>query len=263
LRAPARPKPAASGWTFEATPYGWFPWVSGDAVIKGRSFTVEENPWQVLESLKMVYMGYMQAKNGPLTLFNDTIYADLGSSGSLVRSKTFSPHINATVGAALNADYRYWTVEGGAMYEVMTTRDTAVEVLAGGRYWHQELDVDVSLAGTVDVRGLIFAGNRAIAKSGTQEWVDPFIGARLRYVPAAGEEIAIRGDIGGFGAASKFTWQALATYNWLLCVHGPLTIDGYVGWRALSVDYETGEGHSRYEFDVLQHGPVLGLTGRF
>ena len=46
-------------------------------------------------------------------------------------------------------------------------------------------------------------------------------------------------------------------------MHGPLTLDGYVGWRALSVDYETGEGHSRYEFDVLQHGPVVGFTGRF
>ena len=93
--------------------------------------------------------------------------------------------------------------------------------------------------------------------------LNPFVGARLRYVPAPGEEIAIRGDVGGFGAGSKFTWQAMATYNWLLCTHGPLTLDGYVGWRALSVDYETGEGYSRYEFDVLQHGPVLGLTGRF
>lgn len=271
MATPVKPKPALSGWTFEATPYGWFPWVSGDAVVQGRSFTVEQNPWQVLESLKMVYMGYMQATNGPLTLFNDTIYADVGSSDSLVRSKTFSPHVNATVGAALNADYRYWTVEGGAMYEVMSWNskapgyapDTVIEVLAGGRYWHQELDVDVSLVGTLDVDGLILARGVAIAKSGTQQWIDPFIGARLRYVPAPGEEIAIRGDVGGFGAASKFTWQALATYNWLLCVHGPLTIDGYVGWRALSVDYETGEGHSRYEFDVLQHGPVLGLTGRF
>ena len=263
MGVPEQPKPALSGWTFEATPYGWFPWVSGDAVIRGRSFTVEQNPAQVLESLNMVYMGYMQAKNGPLTLFNDTIYASLGSSDSLVRSRQFSPHIGATVGAALNSDYRYWTVEGGAMYEVINTRDTAVEVLAGGRYWHQELDVDLSLVGTLDIAGLILSRGVAIAKSGTHQWVDPFIGARLRYVPAPGEEIAIRGDVGGFGAGSKFTWQAMATYNWLLCVEGPLTIDGYVGYRALSVDYETGEGRSRYEFDVLQHGPVLGLTGRF
>ncbi len=40
-------------------------------------------------------------------------------------------------------------------------------------------------------------------------------------------------------------------------------LDGYLGYRALSVDYETGEGSRRYEYDVLQQGPVIGITGRF
>jgi hypothetical protein len=44
---------------------------------------------------------------------------------------------------------------------------------------------------------------------------------------------------------------------------GPMLIDGYAGWRALQVDYETGAGVGRYEFDVLQQGPVVGFTGRF
>ncbi len=41
--------------------------------------------------------------------------------------------------------------------------DTWLEMLAGGRYWHQELDVDVALAGTVNVDGLIVSG---IARAG-------------------------------------------------------------------------------------------------
>jgi hypothetical protein len=36
-----------------------------------------------------------------------------------------------------------------------------------------------------------------------------------------------------------------------------------IGYRALSVDYAQGEGRSRYEFDMLQHGPILGLSARF
>jgi hypothetical protein len=36
-----------------------------------------------------------------------------------------------------------------------------------------------------------------------------------------------------------------------------------IGYRALSVHYAQGEGRRRYEFDVLQHGPVLGLSMRF
>jgi hypothetical protein len=276
-RADGVPEPAAplaphGGWSYQFTPYGWLPWVSGDAVIKGRSFTVEQNPAQVIESLNMVWMSYMQAKKGPLTLFNDTIYADLGSSDSLVRSRQFSPHVAATLGLAATADYAYWTVEAGAMYEVMQFNsglghargnDTVLELLAGGRYWHQELDVGVDLAGTVNVDGLVVVGNLAFAHSGTQQWIDPFIGARLRWHPAPGEELALRGDVGGFGAASKFTWQVLATYNWFLYQHALLTLDGYLGYRALSVDYATGEGVDRYEFDVLQQGPVMGVTGRF
>ena len=271
MALPPAPAPAKSGWTYQFTPYGWDPWVSGDAVIKGRSLAVSETPIEVLEQINMVWMSYQQAKNGPLTLFSDVIYASLGDSDSLLRSKTFSPHVSGTIGAALSSDYRYWTIEAGGMYEIAKWRsnccaaepDTTLELLAGGRYWHQELDVDLALAGTLNVDGLIISGSRAIARSGGVEWIDPFIGARLHYIPAPGEEIVVRGDVGGFGAGSQFTWQAMATYNWFLYQHGPLTLDGYAGWRALSVDYEQGSGTGRYEFDVLQQGPVMGVTGRF
>ncbi len=69
----------------------------------------------------------------------------------------------------------------------------------------------------------------------------------------------MRGDVGGFGAGSDFSWQALATYNMKLCVTGGTVIDGYFGYRALAVDYSEGS----YELDVVQHGPVMGLTMNF
>ena len=231
-----------------------------------------ETPIEVLEDLHFAWMSYQQAKNGPLTLFSDVIYASLGAKGSFVTSKTFSPHVSGSIGATLAADYKYWIVEAGGTYEVASwnshggryaTPDTELELLAGGRYWHQELDVAVALAGTVNVDGLIVSGDRALARSGGVEWVDPFVGARIRFQPARGEEIVVRGDVGGFGAGSKFTWQALATYNWQICTQGPMLIDGYAGWRALSVDYAQGTGVERFEFDVLQQGPVMGITGRF
>lgn len=269
---PASPiLPGPSGWKLQFTPYGWVPWVDGDAVIKGRNFSVSETPIQVLESLDFAWMSYMQARRGGLTLFSDVIYADVSNSDSFATSKTFSPHVSGTLGATLSADYRYWIVEAGAMFEINRWHlghgpgetDTALELLAGGRYWNQQLDVDVSLAGTANIDGLVISGSRAIARSGTVDWIDPFVGARLHYILAPGEELIVRGDIGGFGLGSQFTWQAMATYNWFLTQHGPLTLDGYLGWRALYVDYDQGSGTSRYEFDVLQQGPVVGVTGRF
>lgn len=271
MALPPAPAPAKSGWTYQFTPYGWDPWVSGDATIKGRSFTVSETPIEVLEQINMAWMSYQQAKNGPLTLFSDVIYASLGDSDSLVRSKQFSPHVSGTIGAALSSDYRYWTVEAGGMYEIAKWRsgccvadpDMSLEVLAGGRYWNQQLDVDLALTGTLNIDGLVISRGVAIARSGTVDWIDPFVGGRLHYVPAPGEEVILRGDIGGFGVGSQFTWQAMATYNWFLYQHGPMTLDGYLGWRALSVDYTQGSGINRYEFNVLQQGPVVGFTGRF
>ena len=61
----------------------------------------------------MAWMSYQQAKNGPLTLFSDVIYASVASKGSFVTSKTFSPHVSGTIGATLAADYKYWIVEAG------------------------------------------------------------------------------------------------------------------------------------------------------
>ena len=39
-----------------------------------------------------------------------------------------------------------------------------------------------------------------------------------------------------------------------------MTYSGLLGYRALDVDYKQGSGRNKYEYDVLQHGPVTGLT---
>jgi hypothetical protein len=67
----------------------------------------------------------------------------------------------------------------------------------------------------------------------------------------------VRGDVGGFGAGSQFTWQAIGTYNWLLGVTHGIPVDGYVGFRALSADYSQGSGTSKFTFDNVIYGPTL------
>jgi hypothetical protein len=85
----------------------------------------------------------------------------------------------------------------------------------------------------------------------------------VQHQLAPGQEIEIRGDLGGFGAGSQFSWQAIATYNRPLCmVHG-IPVDGYLGFRALSADFSQGSGRSRFEWDNVIYGPVIGVTMRF
>jgi hypothetical protein len=39
-----------------------------------------------------------------------------------------------------------------------------------------------------------------------------------------------------------------------------VTYAGLLGYRPLSLDFEKGSRLNRYEYDVVQHGPVVGLT---
>jgi hypothetical protein len=80
---------------------------------------------------------------------------------------------------------------------------------------------------------------------------------------APGHELLLRGDVGGFGAGSEFSWNALATYSWQIAVSEGVTYSGVLGYRALDVDYEKGSGRSKYRYDVLQHGPIMGLSIAF
>ncbi len=138
-----------------------------------------------------------------------------------------------------------------------------MDLYAGARYWYQQMDLDFSVAGTIDNGGLIISGAKAIAKSGTVDWVDPLVGVRLRHQYAPGKEVFVRGDVGGFGAGSQFSWNVLGAINYAIAKGSAYDVSAYLGYRALSVDYAQGEGRSRYEFNMIEHGPVIGLTVKY
>ncbi len=272
----AEPAPLPSQWQFSFTPYGWLPWISGNLVVKGRPLNVAVDPTQIIDHLDWptivpVWMSYAEARRGPLSFFNDIVYTQLSGSGGFSGSVS-GRRATATFGAHINADYQLAIVEAGGAYQIWSNGSqgsagsTAFDLLAGARYWHQDVDISADVTGTVALNGplgLSIRGNRAIASSGSVDWVDPFIGARVRQQLAPGQEIVVRGDVGGFGAGSQFTWQAIGTYNWLLGVTHGIPVDGYVGFRALSADYSQGSGTSKFTFDNVIYGPVIGATMRF
>ena len=134
-------------------------------------------------------MSYAEARRGPLSLFNDIVWADLTGSGGFSRTFHRGRLATATFGANISADYQLAIVEAGGAYAIWSRGSqgspgsTAFDLLAGARYWHQDVDVSADLTGTVALSGplgLTISGSRAIAKSGSVDWVDPFVGARLR-----------------------------------------------------------------------------------
>ena len=271
----AEPPPPLSQWQFSFTPYGWLPWISGNMVVKGRALDVAVDPIEIIDHLDWstlpMWMSYAEARRGPLSLFNDIVYAQLSGAGGFTRSVS-GRRATATFGGHVTADYQLAIVEAGSAYQIWSNGSqgsagsTAFDLLAGARYWHQDVDISADVTGTVTLNGplgLSIRGNRAIASSGSVDWVDPFVGARVRQQLAPGQEIVLRGDVGGFGAGSQFTWQAIDTYNWLLGVTHGIPVDGYVGFRALSADFSQGSGTSKFTFDNVIYGPVIGATLRF
>lgn len=257
------PVSAPSPWTLTVTPYGWATWLEGDQTIKGRTVQVSADPIDVIDALDRVpFMGSAEARKGPFAVYGDIVYASLGLDADTVRSRSVRPDIGGTVGVSAGLDYEQTILELGGAYQVVGGT-TAVDVLAGARYWHQRADLDINVTAGVQVGDLDVSRGIAIARSGSVDWVDPLVGVRIRHQLAPGQELALRGDIGGFGAGSQFSWNVMAGYSFVLCDKDGVTYSGLLGYRLLDVDYEQGSGRTRYEYDVLQHGPLSGLTIRF
>ena len=121
----------------------------------------------------------------------------------------------------------------------------------------------LALAIALAQNGLELRRNRAVARSGTVDWVDPLVGGRVRMEIAPGHELFVRGDVGGFGVGSQFSWQAVGGYSFDYAVQNGITYSGLIGYKALYADYAQGQGRRRYEFDMLMHGPVVGISLRF
>ena len=97
------------------------------------------------------------------------------------------------------------------------------------------------------------------SRSGTQDWWDPIVGASLTLPLGKHFSFSVRGDIGGFGVGSDFTWQAFPYFSWQFAQWGSLQ----AGYRWLYMDYETGSGTSHFRYDRLNQGPQLGITFSF
>jgi len=263
--------PPGPQWSLTVTPYGWAPFIQGDVSVKGRTVDIDVNPIELLGDLTAVpLMAYTEARKGPLVLYNDIIFAKVGADGSVSRSVR-----GLTVGASANIDYELTIIEAGGAFVIARWSSgggykggagfgsyTAVDVLAGARYWHQDVDLKFGLTGTLDLNGLVVTRNRAIARSGGVDWVDPLVGFRIRQGLAPGQELLLRADVGGFDVGSQFSWNVLAAYSFDFAVRDGVTYSGVLGYRALSVDFD-GSGTSRFKEDVVLHGPVVGLTLRF
>jgi len=259
------PPPMPVSWSFRFVPYGWLTSLNGTQTVRGRSVKVDAGFVDIVEKSDTLggLMGDFEARNGPFALLGNVVWSKIGVERGNARSRALAPGVTGTLGTSLGLDIEMVIAEVGAAYEVARFGPLAFDVLGGARYWYQQADLSFDFTAAVDLGDLQIAGAQAFARSGSVDWLDPVLGARLRYTVVPGHELLLRGDIGGFGVGSDFSWQAIGAYGFELGTYQGIVFSGVIGYRALYVDYAQGGGRRRYEFDMLQHGPVFGVSARF
>ena len=101
--------------------------------------------------------------------------------------------------------------------------------------------------------GLTAASTQDISE--TEDWVDPYIGARAQWTFHRSWYALGRGDIGGFGGGSDLVWQVYGGLGTQLAEWAAIEL----GYRHLEFDYSSGE----LTTDVAYSGPMLGARFMF
>ena len=273
-RFAAMEAPALGDWRLAVSQYSWALGVNGSMTARGLTVGTDVSFIDFLtktSAFPLNFAGRVEASNGPFGLYGDLVWMQVRFSGSTLQLR--SPFADVAVAASADAHSKLTLAigEAGVSYELARWKFfgapnsvTSLDAYAGMRYWFVDLDLqlDVTGAAASQLLDLSQAGTRGIAKSGALQWVDPVIGLRARHEFAPGERFETRGDIGGFGAGSAFSWEVYGGYAHDFEFSG-LKLTSSLGYRALSVDYSKTINGRENGLNAILHGPVVSLGLRF
>jgi len=228
---------AEDAWQHRITGYLVGASVDGKAAVGDVTVDVDASFSDIIDNLDWGAMGAYRGERGPWAVSLDVMYlaveADGSGLGALGRSK-----------AEAQGDQLIVQLDGG--YDLTEQ----LGVYAGARYWRVDADVKLKSGGP---QGEVLRGGR------TEDWIDPLVG--LRYAVPLGDRwtLIAKGDVGGFGAGSDFSWHATALATW----QASELVHLVIGYRYLDVDYDDGSGQDRFVWDVTEAGPALGVAWQF
>lgn len=256
-----RPTPRSEDrFRVAVTPYAWLPGFSGDLRTRGVEFDVDASFTDILETSDSALglMGAIDLEFESLVfqINGAWVSAELGDTRGVLRNGEVrgevefdATWVEAFAGVRLvDEAVGDW---GAGLHRKRLTFDTFVGVRV------TSIDVDTATTATTTITlpdGFVLTPGQTRRQSQTEQWVEPFVGARLGYDLGNGWSAVLRGDVGGFGVdGSHFSWQAeaLAGYRFDL---GGWEIGVFGGYRALGQDYASGD----FAWDVLTSGPVVG-----
>jgi hypothetical protein len=237
---------------WRATVYGWFPSIGGSTKFPvstgGASLNVDAD--DVLDSLKMAFMGSLEYRAGNWGGLVDWVYADLGADKAGTRNFAINGQpLAAGINANLGLDIKSNILTLAGTYALVNSPDVNVDLLFGARMLDMDQTLNWAFNGT---------GPAGIARSGTAEvsetnW-DGIVGVRgrLRFGDERRWFVPFEADVGT--GDSNLTWQAILglgySFSWG---------DVGVAWRYLDYDFDDGKPVESLTFN----GIAIGVSFRF
>jgi hypothetical protein len=245
-------------WEFIIISYLWMIGINGDVTVKNTTADLDVGFSDILDNLDFAGEYHIEAWKGNFGVFIDPTLSKLSISED-VEIPVLDP-INVEL------DSKFLLLEFGGLYRVGTwpigspnndlsqrmKPSVTLELLAGGRYWY--------LKNELDIEGPLGILDREI--DDTQNWLDLFVGGRVKLNLTEKLILSVRSDIGGFGFgfSSDFSWNLVGWISYELPWY---RITPLIGYRALYVDFKDGSGNDRFEYKTWTTGPLLGLAFRF
>lgn len=265
----ASPVKAEEPWTVRTTLYGWLTSINGSATIGRLKTDIDASFSDTLKEMDslVALMSYTEARHDRWGFYLDLVWMDVGFTQSSARLAEPIEGLSFTLDKNTGLGTQIGLAEAGIAYELKhwdggSGAQSGLDGLIGMRGAYVGLDLSFDVEGTVDVEalGLELSGTRARSRSANMAWMDPIVGVRFRHQFAGGDRIQVRGDVGGFGLGSNFSWQLIGTYSYDF---DDGAMSAVLGYRALGIDYGESSGLAKRNLDLIIHGPVVGFTFRW
>jgi hypothetical protein len=243
--APADPGPPQGGtasshkaaddeWHFSISPYLWLPGVHGTIGDSNHDISFRASAGDLLSHFRFGLLGFADARRNRLLVPIDIMFLRLGDNKALP-----FPGFGEN-SADLTANMFIFTPKLGV--RVVDGKMMKIDAMAGIRYWHFHEDVSFTP----------IAPNVNFSKS--QSWVDPIVGGRIITALSPKAEVAIGGDVGGWGTGSQLEYQVGGILSFK--VKPNLSLDA--GYRYLYFDKNFGSNNGN--INTAMSGVILGAT---
>lgn len=242
-----------------AAPYAWAFGLEGDIGVGDRVASIDDSFLDIMDQSDSIValQGHVEARYRRVGAFLDGAYADITlTPGASATRRLFDAEVDTDI------DEEILLVEAGAFYRVLEEQRLwgepangggllSADLLAGARYTSLDFDVDAELTVNQQEIEADFEGDR--------DWVDPFVGVRTDLRLTESIDLSLRGDVGGVVTGSDFTWNTQALLGYRFALFGaPATAWG--GYRALGQEYDDSSGDREFTWDVVLHGPIIGMS---